>query len=92
MVRQSDGTEFVFLVEEGILAYDIPRQKKDGSWGKTIALFYNGIMLLALVYLGEHYVIDALAGIIIAIVAWLLSGKILSGWFSLKMKKQMHKH
>jgi hypothetical protein len=34
VVRQSDGAEFVFLVEEGILGFDIPRQKEDGSWGK----------------------------------------------------------
>jgi hypothetical protein len=34
VVRQSDGQEFVLLVEEGILAFDIPRQKEDGSWGK----------------------------------------------------------
>lgn len=34
VVRESDGTEFVFLAEEGILAWDVPRQKKDGSWGK----------------------------------------------------------
>jgi hypothetical protein len=34
VVRQSDGQEFVFLVEEGILGFDIPRQKEDGSWGK----------------------------------------------------------
>ena len=34
VVRKSDGNEFVFLVEEGILAWDVPRQRKDGSWGK----------------------------------------------------------
>jgi hypothetical protein len=34
VVRQSDGEEFVFLVEEGILGFDIPRRKEDGSWGK----------------------------------------------------------
>ena len=34
VVRQSDGAEFVFLVEEGILGFDIPRQKQDGTWGK----------------------------------------------------------
>ncbi len=34
VVRQSDGEEFVFLVEEGILGFDVPRQKEDGSWGK----------------------------------------------------------
>lgn len=34
VVRESDGTEFVFLAEEGILAWDVPRQRNDGSWGK----------------------------------------------------------
>ena len=34
VVRTSDGTEFAFLAEEGILAWDVPRQRKDGSWGK----------------------------------------------------------
>lgn len=34
VVRQSDGAEFFFLVEEGILGFDIPRQKADGSWAK----------------------------------------------------------
>ena len=34
VVRLSDGQEFVFLVEEGILGFDVPRQKEDGSWGK----------------------------------------------------------
>ncbi len=34
VVRQSDGQEFIFLVEEGILGFDVPRQKEDGSWGK----------------------------------------------------------
>lgn len=34
VVRSSDGAEFVFLVEEGILAWDVPHQKRDGSWGK----------------------------------------------------------
>ena len=34
VVRESDGQEFIFLVEEGILGFDIPRQKEDGTWGK----------------------------------------------------------
>jgi hypothetical protein len=55
-----------------------------GFWGRAIAVFYNVIMLVALVYLGEHYVIDSLAGIFIAIIAWLQSGKILIGCSNLK--------
>jgi hypothetical protein len=34
VVRASDGAEFVFLAEEGILAWDVPTQRSDGSWGK----------------------------------------------------------
>jgi hypothetical protein len=34
VARKSDGTEFVFLVEEGILAWDVPRQRQDGTLGK----------------------------------------------------------
>lgn len=34
VVRKSDGAEFAFLVEEGILGFDVPRQREDGSWGK----------------------------------------------------------
>ena len=33
VVRQSDDQEFIFLVEEGILSFDVPRQKEDGTWG-----------------------------------------------------------
>ena len=43
VVRQSDEAEFVFLVEEGLLGFDIPRQKEDGSWGKrTTEIFKQG--------------------------------------------------
>jgi hypothetical protein len=34
VVRQQDGAEFVFLVEEGLLGFDIPYQREDGSWSK----------------------------------------------------------
>jgi hypothetical protein len=33
VVRQSDGKEYVFLVEEGILAWDDPYTRQDGSTG-----------------------------------------------------------
>jgi hypothetical protein len=33
VVRRSDGREYVFLVEEGILAWDEPYTRKDGSLG-----------------------------------------------------------
>jgi hypothetical protein len=34
VVRQSDGERFLFLVEEGLLSFDVPQQKEDGTWGK----------------------------------------------------------
>ncbi|MGD8624352.1 MAG: hypothetical protein PVF47_14575 [Anaerolineae bacterium] len=34
VVRESDGQAFIFLVEEGILGFDVPHQKADGTWGK----------------------------------------------------------
>jgi membrane-associated phospholipid phosphatase len=55
-----------------------------GFLGKAIAVFYNLIMLIAVVYLGEHYVVDSVAGIFIAILAWFLSEKILIGFSKLK--------
>jgi hypothetical protein len=43
VVRKADGAEFVFLVEEGLLGFDIPFQRKDGSWGKkTTEVFKQG--------------------------------------------------
>jgi hypothetical protein len=43
VVRESDGTEFDFLVEEGILGWDVPRQRQDGTWGKkTIEVLKQG--------------------------------------------------
>jgi hypothetical protein len=38
-------------------------------WG-TAALVYSGLMGFALVYLGEHYVIDVAAGCLIALYGW----------------------
>jgi membrane-associated phospholipid phosphatase len=34
-------------------------------------------MALALIYLGEHYAVDVLAGIAVALVAWLASGRLI---------------
>jgi membrane-associated phospholipid phosphatase len=56
-----------------------------GTWGKTTAIGYNLIMMMALVYLGEHFVIDSIAGIVIAIQSWKLAGKIMNGSSRLKI-------
>jgi hypothetical protein len=51
-------------------------------YGRVISVAYNIIMIGALVYLGEHYVVDAIAGIIIAILSWVTAEKILN-WLKL---------
>ena len=58
-----------------------------GLWGKVTALSYNLLMLIALVYLGEHFVVDSLAGILIAIQSWFLSKQLLNICFKSQNKK-----
>lgn len=41
----------------------------------VLGVLYAGAMGLALVTLGEHYVADILAGVVLAFVAWQLSGR-----------------
>jgi membrane-associated phospholipid phosphatase len=41
-----------------------------GRWGLRLGVFYVTLMGLALVYLGEHYVVDELAGVALAVVVW----------------------
>ncbi len=43
------------------------------------AIVYTGLMGLALVYLGEHYVLDLLAGGILTAIGWHLAGWLLGG-------------
>jgi len=43
---------------------------KTGFWGKFIAISYNLLMAFALVYLGEHFVIDSIAGILLSFFCW----------------------
>jgi membrane-associated phospholipid phosphatase len=38
----------------------------------AVAFFYAAAMAFALVYLGEHYVVDLLAGLLVAVVVWKL--------------------
>jgi len=44
-------------------------------WLGPLGLFYTISMVLALVYLGEHYLIDALVGIALASIAWRWAGR-----------------
>jgi membrane-associated phospholipid phosphatase len=48
-----------------------------GLFGKLSAISYNLIMAIALVYLGEHFVVDLIAGTVIALFSWYFSKQIL---------------
>ncbi len=56
--------------------------------GKLIALGYTIAMSFAIVYLGEHFFVDSLAGVLLAIVSWTTSKFILERWAILTNKKQ----
>lgn len=43
-----------------------------GILGKFVAILYNILMSLALVYLGEHFLVDAIAGYLLAISSWIV--------------------
>jgi membrane-associated phospholipid phosphatase len=45
-----------------------------GRWWGIAALVYCGLMAYALVYLGEHYVVDVAVGIAITTYAWVAAG------------------
>ncbi len=45
---------------------------KYGFLGKLIAISYNILMMWSLVYLGEHFLVDAIAGYLIAISSWII--------------------
>lgn len=47
-------------------------------YGKVIGVAYNIVMAIALVYLGEHFIVDAIPAIAIAIGSWIAAKKILS--------------
>lgn len=48
-----------------------------GSLGRFVGLAHNVLMTVSLVYLGEHFIVDSVAGIAIGIVSWILAGKVL---------------
>jgi hypothetical protein len=50
-----------------------PAFKFSRRWGYATVL-YNGLMGLALVYLGEHYVIDLFVGVLCAAYGWYAAG------------------
>ncbi len=42
----------------------------------VIGALYAAAMALALVYLGEHYAVDVLAGVLVALAAWLAAQRL----------------
>lgn len=44
-----------------------------GRWGRAIGTLYALAMSLAVVYLGEHFVIDVVGGWLVALVGWRLT-------------------
>lgn len=53
-----------------------------GTFARLMGMIYNVLMATSLVYLGEHFLADSIAGIVIAVISWLAAGQI-----SLKFKK-----
>jgi membrane-associated phospholipid phosphatase len=43
-----------------------------GILGKFIAISYNILMALSIIYLGEHFFVDSIAGCLLAISCWIL--------------------
>jgi membrane-associated phospholipid phosphatase len=49
-----------------------------GILGKIIAILYNMLMALAVIYLGEHFFVDSIGGCLLAISCWILVKQIYS--------------
>jgi membrane-associated phospholipid phosphatase len=49
-----------------------------------VAFFYAACMAFVLVYLGEHYVVDLLAGLLIAVIVW----KLVCWWWGRRSREQ----
>jgi len=47
---------------------------RSGRLWRALAAVYAGLMAFALVYLGEHYVLDVVAGLVVAAVGWRMAG------------------
>ncbi|HSJ14327.1 MAG TPA: phosphatase PAP2 family protein [Longimicrobiales bacterium] len=62
-----------------------------GGWAGLAGWTYAGIMALALVYLGEHYVVDIVAGFALALLFWSLMDRLApahggSSWRQLRFR------
>lgn len=51
---------------------------------RAIAAVYTAAMAFSLVYLGEHYVLDAVAGALAAGIAWVVARRLLSALFRIE--------
>ncbi len=48
-----------------------------GALGRLVGISYNMLMAISLLYLGEHFFADSVAGMVIAILSWLIAGQVL---------------
>lgn len=49
-------------------------------YARWAALWYAGSMSFAVLYLGEHYFVDAIAGLMTAGIAWVVAHRLLAWW------------
>ena len=55
-----------------------------GRAGAVAGWTYAALMLFSIVYLGEHWVIDEIAGLIVALIAWRVAAPVAAGIFPSK--------
>jgi len=51
-----------------------------GRGAAVAAVLYAGAMFLSIIYLGEHYAADAIAGVVLALGAWWAAGRFVAWW------------
>jgi membrane-associated phospholipid phosphatase len=64
----------VHMAVTAVLVLAVWRERRALAVGGAL---YAGAMALALIYLGEHYAVDVLAGIAVALAAWLASERLI---------------
>jgi membrane-associated phospholipid phosphatase len=47
------------------------------TYGRFLALAYTVAMSVAIVYLGEHYFVDSIAGVLLALGSWVSAKRVL---------------
>jgi len=53
---------------------------RSGTWRAGAVFIYTCLMGISLVYLGEHYVLDLVAGGVLAGTGWAVAGKVIDAW------------